>query len=135
MPDIFIRHKSNKYYYNDFLTLLLHDTKFYTEKPSENIVGKGENAGNQHFLLFLTMFSTFRRAKSIFSATYISSSANAFNLELSKILSFGKNLNIRLHTRFQSDLTHFFLIYEIILFLVSLCQILPLTVARLHSMR
>ena len=26
-------------------------------KPSENIVEKGENAGNQHFLLFPTMFS------------------------------------------------------------------------------
>ena len=24
----------------------------------ENIVGKGENAGNQHFLLFPTIFST-----------------------------------------------------------------------------
>ena len=28
------------------------------KKPFENIVGKGENAGNQHFLLFPTMFST-----------------------------------------------------------------------------
>ena len=26
------------------------------EKPSENILGKGENAGNQHFSPFLTMF-------------------------------------------------------------------------------
>ena len=28
------------------------------KKPFENIVGKGENAGNQHFLLFLTILST-----------------------------------------------------------------------------
>ena len=26
------------------------------KKPIENIVGKGENAGNQHFLLFPMMF-------------------------------------------------------------------------------
>ena len=26
------------------------------KKPSENIVGKGENAGNQHFLLFTQCF-------------------------------------------------------------------------------
>ena len=29
-------------------TILTFDDK---KKPSENIVGKGENAGNQHFLL------------------------------------------------------------------------------------
>ena len=28
----------------------------------ENIVGKGENAGNQHFLLFPTMISTLLKA-------------------------------------------------------------------------
>ena len=28
------------------------------KEPFENIVGKGENAGNQYFLLFPTMFST-----------------------------------------------------------------------------
>ena len=28
------------------------------KKPDEIFVGKGENAGNQHFLLFPTMFST-----------------------------------------------------------------------------
>ena len=29
-----------------------------TKQAFENIVGKGENAGNQHFLLFPTKFST-----------------------------------------------------------------------------
>ena len=28
----------------------------YYERPFENIVGKGENAGNQHFLLFHNVF-------------------------------------------------------------------------------
>ena len=33
-------------------------TKFdaFGEKPFENMVGKGENAGNQHFLLFPQCF-------------------------------------------------------------------------------
>ena len=39
----------------DFLTTL---TK---KKPLENIVGKGENAGNQHFLLFPQCFLCFQR--------------------------------------------------------------------------
>ena len=29
------------------------------KKAFENLAGKGENAGNQHFLLFSKMFSTF----------------------------------------------------------------------------
>ena len=33
------------------------------KKPFENIVGKGENAGNQHFLLFLQCFRLFTREK------------------------------------------------------------------------
>ena len=30
------------------------------KQPFENIVGKGENAGNQHFLLFLQCFLLYR---------------------------------------------------------------------------
>ena len=59
-------------------------------KPFENIVGKGENAGNQHFLLFPQCFLPFPKQVSFFSVTFILSSANAFNLDQSKILSFGK---------------------------------------------
>ena len=33
----------------------------------ENIVGKGENAGNQHFLLFQQCFLTFPKQNSIFN--------------------------------------------------------------------
>ena len=37
-----------------------------TEKVFENIVGEGENTGNQHFLLFSTMFSTFPKTNAVF---------------------------------------------------------------------
>ena len=49
------------------------------ERPYENIVGKGENAGNQHF----PMFSTLSNTNCMFSVTYILSSANVLNLDQS----------------------------------------------------
>ena len=49
----------------------------------ENIVGKGENAGNQYFLLLPTMLSTLPKPN-----------FNAFNLDQSKILPFGKELKL-----------------------------------------
>ena len=63
------------------------------KKPFENNMGKGENAGNQHFLLFPQCF-TLPKTKFNFSATlnFVLSSANAFNLDLSKILLFVKKL-------------------------------------------
>ena len=39
-----------------------------TEKPFENIVGKGENAGNLHFLLFPQCFLPFTKQISIFQS-------------------------------------------------------------------
>ena len=59
--------------------------------PFENIVGKGENAGNQHFLFF-PQFSL--RPKQVFSfiVIFILSSANAFNLDETENQSFGKDL-------------------------------------------
>ena len=36
------------------------------KKPFENIVGKGENAGNQHFLLFPQCFLSYQRQKPSF---------------------------------------------------------------------
>ena len=58
------------------------------KKPFENIIaGKGENAGNQHFPLFLTMFS-------ILNMT----SANAFIFVKSKNLLFGKKFSNLLFT-------------------------------------
>ena len=49
--------------------------------------GRRENAGNQHFLLFPQCFLSFPIKISIFQSPW--SSANAFNLGWSKILSFG----------------------------------------------
>ena len=62
------------------------------KKPFENIVGKREIAGNQHLLLFSTMFSTLSKTENIISAIFILLSGNAFNLVMSKILLFGEEL-------------------------------------------
>ena len=51
--------------------------------PFENIVWKGENAGHQYFLLFPRFFSTIFNLNFNFSVTFILSSANAFNFDLS----------------------------------------------------
>ena len=70
----------------------LHHTDIWRpwKKAFENIVGKGENAGNQHFLLFPLYFLPLHQTSFNFSFKVISSSANAFNLEQSRILLFGK---------------------------------------------
>ena len=52
----------------------------------ENIVGKGENAGNQQ------CFLPFPKQISIFSFSFHISPANAFNFDLFIILTFGKEL-------------------------------------------
>ena len=63
------------------------------KKAFENIVGKGENAGHQHFLLFpqcfFFFFYPFQKRKFFFSIKFNFSSANSFNLDQSKKLSFG----------------------------------------------
>ena len=61
----------------------------------ENIVEKGENANNQHFSPFPT-FSTFSKTKFKFPVIFVMSSANVFNSDKSKILSFGEGLKRRL---------------------------------------
>ena len=61
----------------------------------ENIVGNGENAGNQHFLLFPQCFLPFPKANFNFSAKFHLLSASAFKLDLSKNLLFGKELRVR----------------------------------------
>ena len=62
------------------------------KKAFEKIVGRGENAGKQDFLLFPKCFLLDQRKKIIIEATSNLSSANAFNLVTSKILSFAKAL-------------------------------------------
>ena len=59
---------------------------------SQNIVGKGENAGKQHFLLFSQCFLLYQRQKLSFMLTFILSSANAFNLDEVNFLPSGKGL-------------------------------------------
>ena len=58
----------------------------------DKIVGKGEKAGNQHFLLSSAKFSTFPNTNLKFSFKFILPSANAFNSDKSKNLLFGKEL-------------------------------------------
>ena len=59
-------------------------------------MGKEENAGNQHFLLFPTVFSTLSQREIVILAIFNLSSANAFNLVMSN-LPFGKVLTLN-HT-------------------------------------
>ena len=68
----------------------IHTFNDLEKEDFENIIGKGENAGNQHFLLFSTMFPTLLKKNFIFSVTFIFLSANAFDLDLSKNFLFGK---------------------------------------------
>ena len=65
-----------------------------TNRPSEKIIGKGENAGYQQFLLFPKCFLPFPKKNFNFSVKFILSSASAFKLDRSKNWSFGKELNL-----------------------------------------
>ena len=53
----------------------------------ENIVGKGENAGNKHFLFFPQCFLPFTITNFTCLVANILLSANPFNLDISKMLS------------------------------------------------
>ena len=63
------------------------------KKAFENTVGKGENAGDQHFLLFPQCFILLTKGEIIILVMFNLSSANALNLVTSKILLFGKGLS------------------------------------------
>ena len=52
----------------------------FAKKPFENMEGKGENAGNQHFILFPPCFQPYQRQKSSF---------NYFHFVACKCLQFG----------------------------------------------
>ena len=62
------------------------------KKPQEGVLGKGENAGNLRFLLFLHCFLPFIKQISNFQLLNLSS-ANAFDLDKPRVLSFGNKLN------------------------------------------
>ena len=80
-----LQKKSSVFITNSRLLTHLYD------KPFENIVGNGEVAGNQHFLLFPQCFSTLLKTNFNFSSSI---SAKALNLDQSKFLSFGNELNV-----------------------------------------
>ena len=63
------------------------------KRPFENIVGEEENVVKQRYFYsspFSILFSAPLKAEIIIWATFNLSSAKVFNLEKSKILSFGK---------------------------------------------
>ena len=60
------------------------------KRPSENTVRKGENASDQHFLIFAQCFLPFSQQDSYFQPHL--SSANAFNFDWSRILLFDKKI-------------------------------------------
>ena len=62
------------------------------EKAFENIVGKGENAGNQHFLLFPQCVQPFPKRFLVFRPNFFCRLQNAFILDQSKLLSFAKRV-------------------------------------------
>ena len=62
------------------------------KKTLENTVGKEENAGDQHFLSFPTVFSVLPQREIVIVATFNLLYANAFNLIMSKNLLFCKVL-------------------------------------------
>ena len=64
----------------------------------ENIIGKGENASNKHFLNFShgDFWSIFFKINSIFEGTFNLSSTNAFKMDKPKTLPSSKELTFSL---------------------------------------
>ena len=69
-----------------------------SNSPFENTVGKGEIAGNQHFLLFLQCFLLFLNQISILESH---SFVKDLNLDRSKILLFGRELQLCTRTGYE----------------------------------
>ena len=67
--------------------------------PVENIVGKGENAGDQHFLLFPQSFRPNQNTR----GTFILSPANTFNLVEFKIMSFVRSYRRKVASQNRSE--------------------------------
>ena len=88
MSEIVVKHHTITYLFTTQSRLLTTLRK----EAFENILGKGENAGNQHFLLFPEMFSTIPKTNFNFLSCIILSSASCLNLNWAKFffLSFGK---------------------------------------------
>ena len=93
-----IMDKTSKYSY--LFTTLSQVSTTLKKRAFENIVGKGENAGHQHFLLF-SCFLQLSKTKIIIQAKLDLSSANAFNLVKAKILPFGKGIKCEEFPKFH----------------------------------
>ena len=66
------------------------------KKPFENIVGKGENAGNQHCLLFPQCFLPFPKQSSIFQSHLfcrLQILSNWTSLKICHLVNQSKNLS------------------------------------------
>ena len=70
-------------YYYDVPSTTLSQPQ--AEEAFENILGKGEIAGNQHFLLFPKCFLLFQKHNSSFGACLISPVLKAFIIDGSKV--------------------------------------------------
>ena len=73
LPCIFFPHNVFKSFLVSVVQPFTAQSRLITtlrKKPFENIVGKGENAGNQHFLIFLPYFLPIPQQISIFSHIY-----------------------------------------------------------------
>ena len=60
------RSSASRFGYNNHHLTLHHTIPTFmtlSKKPFENIVGRGENAGNQHFLLFQQCFQPYQKQK------------------------------------------------------------------------
>ena len=64
-------------------------------KPFENIMEKGENAGNQHFLLFPQCFLLHRRQIPPFKPPSSYPLKNDFNFDQARILWAGKSVKVQ----------------------------------------
>ena len=69
---------------------LYHAIPTLYKNPCENIVGRGENTGNQHFLLFPQCFLPFPKQISIFRSHFFFVVCKCF--QFGKILFFDKEL-------------------------------------------
>ena len=89
------------------------------EKSFEKIVGKGENAGNQHFLFFPQCFLPLPKTSIEFLFKCIMSSANALNLDQSKICrlvkSYGEIIRNTKELALYHTIPKFFLVEKVFL--------------------
>ena len=97
-PQLYVFSASNAALFSNGLTLSKQSLVLTTLEmnPFENFVGKGENAGNQHFLLFIQCFLLLSNTYFKFSVKFILLSANSFNLD-SEVTALSKHFLLSYH--------------------------------------